>query len=61
MKPCARFGAMIATSKLLMLGLIHQNTSALDRVFFGEIRGLHGHPDGQLDGGGHDGLDVERV
>lgn len=38
MKPYARFGAMIATSTLVMFGLMYLNTSALDHVFFSETR-----------------------
>ncbi len=38
MKPYARFGAMIATSSLLMFGLMYLNTYALDHVYFSETR-----------------------
>jgi len=38
MKPYARFGAMIATSTLVMFGLMYLNTYALDHVFFSETR-----------------------
>ncbi|AWN21836.1 DUF305 domain-containing protein [Deinococcus irradiatisoli] len=34
----ARFGAMIATSTLVMFGLMYLNTYALDHVFFSETR-----------------------
>jgi hypothetical protein len=34
----ARFGAMIATSTLAMLGLMYLNTYQLDHVFFSETR-----------------------
>lgn len=34
----AKFGAMIATSTLVMLGLMYLNTYALDHVFFSETR-----------------------
>jgi len=38
MKPYARFGAMIATSTLVMFGVMYLNTYALDHVFFSETR-----------------------
>jgi len=38
MKPYARFGAMIATSTLVMFGLMYLNTYTLDHVFFSEMR-----------------------
>jgi len=38
MKPYARFAAMIATSTLVMFGLMYLNTYALDHVFFSETR-----------------------
>jgi len=38
MKPYARFGAMIATSTLVMFGLMYLNNYALDHVFFSETR-----------------------
>ena len=38
MKAYARFGVMIATSTLVMLGLMYLNTYALDHVFFSETR-----------------------
>jgi len=38
MKPYARFGAMIATSTLVMFGLMYLNTYALDHVFFSATR-----------------------
>ena len=38
MKPYARFGAMIATSTLVMFGLMYLNTYTLDHVFFSETR-----------------------
>jgi len=38
MKPYARFGVMIATSTLVMFGLMYLNTYALDHVFFSETR-----------------------
>jgi uncharacterized protein (DUF305 family) len=38
MKPYARFGAMIATSTVLMYGLMYLNTYALDHIFFSETR-----------------------
>ena len=34
----ARFGAMIATSTLVMFGLMYLNTYALDHVFFSQTR-----------------------
>lgn len=34
----ARFGAMIATSTLVMFGLMYLNTYALDHIFFSETR-----------------------
>ncbi len=34
----ARFGAMIATSTIVMFGLMYLNTYALDHVFFSETR-----------------------
>ena len=34
----ARFGAMIATSTIVMFGLMHLNTYQLDHVFFSETR-----------------------
>jgi len=38
MKPYARFGVMIATSTLVMFGLMYLNTYALDHIFFSETR-----------------------
>lgn len=38
MKMYAKFGAMIATSTIVMLGLMYLNTYALDHVFFSETR-----------------------
>jgi uncharacterized protein (DUF305 family) len=38
MKPYARFGAMIATSTILMYGLMYLNTYAWDHIFFSETR-----------------------
>jgi len=38
MKSYARFGVMIATSSLVMFGLMYLNTYALDHVFFSETR-----------------------
>jgi len=38
MKPYARFGAMIATSTLVMFGLMYLNTYALNHVYFSETR-----------------------
>jgi len=38
MKAYGRFGAMIATSTLVMFGLMYLNTYALDHVFFSETR-----------------------
>jgi len=38
MKPYVRFGAMIATSTLVMFGLMYLNTDALDHLFFSETR-----------------------
>jgi uncharacterized protein (DUF305 family) len=38
MKMYARFGAMIATSTLVMYGLTYMNTYQLDHVFFSETR-----------------------
>lgn len=38
MKMYARFGAMIATSTLVMFGLMYLNTYQLDHVFFSETR-----------------------
>lgn len=38
MKSYARFGAMIATSSLVMFGLMYLNTYAPDHVFFSETR-----------------------
>ncbi len=34
----ARFGAMIATSTLVMFGLMYLNTYQLDHIFFSETR-----------------------
>lgn len=34
----AKFGAMIATSTVVMLGLMYLNTYALDHIFFSETR-----------------------
>jgi hypothetical protein len=34
----ARFGMMIATSTVVMLGLMYLNTYQLDHVFFSETR-----------------------
>ncbi len=38
MKAYTRFGAMIATSTVVMLGLMYLNTYQLDHVFFSETR-----------------------
>ena len=38
MKSYARFGVMIATSTLVMFGLMYLNTYALDHIFFSETR-----------------------
>lgn len=38
MKNYARFGAMIATSTVVMFGLMYLNTYQLDHVFFSETR-----------------------
>ena len=38
MQPYARFGAMIATSTLVMFALMYLNTYAIDHVFFSETR-----------------------
>jgi uncharacterized protein (DUF305 family) len=38
MKMYARFGAMITTSTVVMLGLMYLNTYQLDHVFFSETR-----------------------
>ncbi|MDD5204061.1 MAG: DUF305 domain-containing protein [Desulfobacterales bacterium] len=38
MKTYARFGAMIATSTVVMFGLMYLNTYRLDHVFFSETR-----------------------
>lgn len=38
MNKYARFGAMIATSTVVMLGLMYLNTYQLDHVFFSETR-----------------------
>lgn len=38
MKHYARFGAMIATSTVVMFGLMYLNTYALDHIFFSETR-----------------------
>jgi len=38
MKPYARFGAMIATSTLVMFGLMYLNTYAFNHVYFSETR-----------------------
>jgi len=38
MKMYAKFGAMIATSTIVMLGLMYLNTYAIDHVFFSETR-----------------------
>lgn len=38
MTPYARFAAMIATSTLVMYGLMYLNTYALDHIFFSETR-----------------------
>ena len=38
MKMYARFGAMIATSTVAMLGLMYLNTYQIDHVFFSETR-----------------------
>ena len=34
----SRFGAMIATSTIVMLGLMYLNTYALEHVYFSETR-----------------------
>lgn len=38
MKMYAKFGAMIATSTIVMFGLMYLNTYAVDHVFFSETR-----------------------
>ena len=38
LNPYARFGLMIATSTVLMYGLMYLNTYSLDHVFFSETR-----------------------
>ncbi len=38
MNPYAKFAAMIATSTVVMFGLMYLNTYALDHVFFSETR-----------------------
>lgn len=38
MKPYARFGAMVATSTVVMFGLMYLNTYELDHVFWSETR-----------------------
>ena len=38
LKPYARFAAMIATSTLVMYGLMYLNTYALDHVYFSQTR-----------------------
>lgn len=38
MQNYAKFGAMIATSTLVMFGLMYLNTYQLDHVFFSETR-----------------------
>ena len=38
MKPYARFGTMIATSTVVMFGLMYLNTYQADHVFFSETR-----------------------
>jgi hypothetical protein len=38
MNAYARFGAMIATSTVVMFGLMYLNTYQLDHVFFSETR-----------------------
>ncbi len=38
----AKFGAMIAFSTIIMLGLMYINTFQLDHVFFSETRGYMG-------------------
>lgn len=38
MKHYAKFGAMIATSTVVMFGLMYLNTYALDHIFFSETR-----------------------
>ena len=42
MKPYLRFGAMIATSTLVMFGLMFLNTYQFDHVFFSETRAYMG-------------------
>ena len=39
MSPYVRFGAMIATSTVVMFGLMYLNTYALDHVFWSQTRG----------------------
>jgi len=38
MKPYPKFAAMIATSTVVMFGLMYLNTYALDHIFFSETR-----------------------
>ena len=38
MNPYAKFGVMIATSTVVMFGLMYLNTYQLDHVFFSETR-----------------------
>jgi tryptophan-rich sensory protein len=38
MNPYARFAAMIATSTVIMFGLMYLNTYSADHVFFSETR-----------------------
>lgn len=38
MNPYVRFGAMVATSTLLMFGLMYLNTYQIDHVYFSETR-----------------------
>lgn len=35
---CGRFAAMMATSTVVMFGLMYLNTYALDQVFFSQTR-----------------------
>ena len=57
----ARFGAMIATSTIVMLGLMYLNTLQLDHVFFSETRTYMAIVMGGLDGDHHAGLHAAHV
>ena len=49
-----RFFAMIATSTIVMFGLMYLNTYALDHIFFSQI--TDAHVDGDLHGRGNGAL-----